>query len=186
MSQKAADPSFCQRSDFLLSRFETKATDWRRLSNRCGLIAAFTAVILSMIGCAVHSRSASLEIGDSFCKEVYLVKGNRLLKKSITNGKLKEQLRVKLTDWQARDFWASIEASQVSKWSSVYLPKEETERTAITSWAIELKWDGFTKSVGGGGAFPGDDDLSKPVGPEFSDRFARLVSAFDKLEKAEN
>lgn len=154
--------------------------------NRCGLVAAFAIVILSMLGCAVQSRSASLEIGDSFYKEVYLVKGDRLLKKSISNGKLKERRRVKLTDRQARDFWDVVESTQVSKWNSVYLPEEETERTAVTSWAIELKWDGFTKSVGGGGAFPSDEDLSKPVGPEFSDRFTRLVSAFDKLEKAEN
>jgi hypothetical protein len=147
------------------------------------LLAIFVALVsLSMLSCSVQCRTASLEIGDSFYKEVYLVKGSRFLKKTISNGKLKEQFRVKLTEEEVRCFWEIIEESQVTKWNSVYLPTEVTERTAITSWAIELHFNGLVTRVGGGGAFPSDEDYSKPVGPDFSDRFLRVESAFAKLQ----
>lgn len=147
---------------------------------RIGVISA-TAAVLPLLGCSSQKRSASLEIGDPFTKEVYSVRGNIVSKKWVANGKVKSQLHAVRTNEDLTPFWKSIEVEQVRKWLPVYLPAEKTRRTGSTSWCITLSEADISSQSSGGGAFPSDADLTRSVGPDSSDRFARVVKAFDLL-----
>ena len=102
-------------------------------------------------------------------------------KKWVANGKVNRQLYAVRTNEDLTPFWNSIEVEQVGKWLPVYLPTEKTQRTAVTSWCITLSEADSSSQSSGGGAFPIDADLTRSVGPDSSDRFARVVKAFDLL-----
>ena len=125
--------------------------------------------------------SARLWTGNSFYSTLYELKEAKITKYALGhNGLDRKVLNSKnLTLGELASLWKTFEEEGVNNWMSRYEPIGHDSNSDSNGWGLTIHKDGHVISSAGDNAYPNDANPKKSTSFKMSNRFLRVVNAFE-------